>query len=362
MLLPPGKGKKPQLDLLDLPKYTRETLGLSGVNFSTDLLAGADRARLEAIRERADRSGCACLLLVEMDPQDFGSTNEANVGAATERAIRVVQAAQILGCSAASIKVKASDDDTTLARAAAALKPVVERAEKLDINLLISPHTGLTERPERVTELLKKVGGFRIGTYPDFETAAASKDPAAYLHRLTPYATAVCATTVRLIDAALPPVVLTPASKAPLIDDLDDDELAPAPAKGKGKKGAKAASPAPGAESEEDGKGKKGKGKKAAAPTPPPAPEPEEDAELEDAELDELEALIDEAIAEEEGPQVIVYRHEPYDLSVMINAISSVGYDGPLSIDYRGKDDVTQAIIQSRDTLLGLIAAAKAAG
>ena len=268
MLLPPGKGKKPQLDLLDLPKYTRETLGLSGVNFSTDLLAGADRARLEAIRERADRSGCACLLLVEMDPQDFGSTNEANVGAATERAIRVVQAAQILGCSAASIKVKASDDDTTLARAAAALKPVVERAEKLDINLLISPHTGLTERPERVTELLKKVGGFRIGTYPDFETAAASKDPAAYLHRLTPYATAVCATTVRLIDAALPPVVLTPASKAPLIDDLDDEELAPAPAKGKGKKGAKAASPAPGAESEEDGKGKKGKGKKAAAPTP----------------------------------------------------------------------------------------------
>ena len=59
---------------------------------------------------------------------------------------------------------------------------------------------------------------------------------------------------------------------------------------------------------------------------------------------------------------MIVYRHEPYDLSVMINAISSVGYDGPLSIDYRGKDDVTQAIIQSRDTLLGLIAAAKAAG
>jgi hypothetical protein len=361
MLLPPGKGKKPQLDLLDLPKYTRETLGLSGVNFSTDLLAGSDRAKIEAIRERADRSGCACLLLVEMEPQDFGSTSESAVGAATERAIRVVQAAQILGCSAASIKVKAADDDATLVRAAAALKPVVERAEKLDINLLISPHTGLTDRPERVTELLKKVGGFRIGTYPDFETAAASKDPAAYLHRLTPYATAVCATTVRLVDSALPPVVLPPPSKAGAPAEIEEDDDAP-PAKGKGKKGAKAATPEP---AEEDAKAKKGKGKKAgpaAAPPPPPPPEPEEDAELEDAELDELEALIDEAIAEDEGPQVIVYRHEPYDLGVMINAISSVGYDGPLSIDYRGKDDVTQSIIQSRDTLLGLIAAAKAAG
>ncbi len=352
MLLPPGKGKKPQLDLLDLPKYTRETLGLSGVNFSTDLLAGADRTRLENIRERADRSGCACLLLVEMDPQDFGSTNESTVGAATERAIRVVQAAQILGCSAASIKVKASDDDNALARAAAALKPVVERAERLDINLLISPHTGLTERPERVTELLKKVGGFRIGTYPDFETAAQSKDPSAYLHRLTPYATAVCATTMRLVD----PSAIVPPKASPAAEIETP--------KAKGKKGAKAGSavPADPQEAIEETKGKKGKGKKGSVAAPPPVEVEDDSAVIDDTELDELEALIDEAIAEDEGPQITIYRHEPYDLAAMVMAISSVGYDGPLSIDYRGKEEVTQAIIQSRDTLLGMIAAAKAAG
>lgn len=338
MLLPPSKGKKSQLDLLDLPKYTRETLGLSGVNFSTDLLAGADRSKLEAIRERADRSGCACLLLVEHEPQDFGSTSESAVGAASERASRVVQAAQFLGCSAAAIKVKAQDDDTTLTRVAAALKPVVERAEKLDINLLISPEKGLTERPDRVTELLKKVGGFRIGTYPDFEVASAAKDPVAYLHRLTPYATAVCAATVKLVDPAGEPVA-------------------------KPKKSPKVATPAktePEAEADKAAPGKKGKGKKA-APPPPPEPEPEEDPELDDAELDELEALIDEAIEAEE-PELVAWHHEPYDLAAMVNAISSVGYDGPLSIEYRGKDDVTQSIINSRDTLLALIAAAKNSG
>ncbi|MFO0856052.1 MAG: hypothetical protein U0640_01700 [Phycisphaerales bacterium] len=341
MLLPPGKGKKSQLDLLDLPKYTRETLGLSGVNFSTDLLAGADRSKLEAIRERADRSGCACLLLVEYEAQDFGSSNESTVGAATERALRVVQAAQILGCSAAAIKVKAPDDDTTLTRVAAVLKPVVERAEKLDINLLISPEKGLTERPDRVTELLKKVGGFRIGTYPDFEVAAAAKDPVAYLHRLTPYATAVCATTVKLIDPAGEPIAVKPKKSAKAATPAKTETAEPA--------------------AEEPATGKKGKGKKAAAPPPPPEPEPEEDPELDDAELDELEALIDEAIEEEE-PELVAWRHEPYDLAAMVNAISSVGYDGPLSIEYRGKEDVTQAIIQSRDTLLALIAAAKNAG
>lgn len=342
MLLPPGKGKKSQLDLLDLPKYTRETLGLSGVNFSTDLLAGADRSKLEAIRERADRSGCACLLLVEHEPQDFGSNSESAVGAAAERASRVVQAAQILGCSAAAIKVKAADDDTTLTRVAAALKPVVERAEKLDINLLISPEKGLTERPDRVTELLKKVGGFRIGTYPDFEVASASKDPVAYLHRLTPYATAVCAATVKLIDPAGEAIAAKPKRSVKAATPAKVEEVA-APA------------------AEEPATGKKGKGKKGAPPPPPPEPEPEaEDPELDDAELDELEALIDEAIEEE--PELVAWRHEPYDLAAMVTAISSVGYDGPLSIEYRGKEDVTQAIIQSRDTLLALIALAKNAG
>lgn len=194
-----GKGKKgaAKLDLLDLPRFVREELLLSGLNLSTDLLAGADRAKLETIRERADRASCACLLLVEHEAQDLVSDE----GGGAPRLVRVIEAGHILGCTAVAMKVQAKDTDEALAKVATRLRPVMERAEKLDINLLISPHAGLTERTERVTELLKKVGGFRVGTFPDFEAASKSKDAGAYLHRLTPYATVVSAATIEFARA-----------------------------------------------------------------------------------------------------------------------------------------------------------------
>jgi hypothetical protein len=72
MLLPTGRSKKPKMEMMDLPAFTRDSLGLSGFNLSTDLLVGADRAKLEAIRERTDRASCSCLLLIEPEPQHFG--------------------------------------------------------------------------------------------------------------------------------------------------------------------------------------------------------------------------------------------------------------------------------------------------
>ena len=259
-MLTAGRGKKPKLDLLELPSFARETLGLAGINLSTDLLAGADRSRLEGVRERADRSSCACLLLVEADAQPFGAAQEKASQGATERMLRVVEAAHLLGCSAAAVRIEAVDDDATFLRVAARLKPVMEKAEKLDINLLISPNKGLTGRPERVTELLKKVGGFRIGTYPDFQTASEAKDPVGYLQRLTPYATAVSASTMRFVTAA---------GAEPGDEDLD---------------------------------------------TP--------------------------------------VKHQSYDLKPLVDAVVSVGYDGPLALDYRGGGDVTMGLIRSRDAIM----------
>lgn len=218
-----AKGKS-RLDLADLPRFTHEVLGLGGLNLSTTLLAGADRARLETIRERADKASCACLLLIESEPQALGSSDE-DAKPAIQRMVKVVEAAHILGCSSASLRISGADSDSMIAGAAQNLRKVVERAEKLDINVLIMPNAGLTRTPERVGEIIKKVGGFRIGTFPDFQAAAASADPAAYLHRLTPYATAVSGSTVQFVPAKgkdspeLPPEALVhkPYELKPLV-------------------------------------------------------------------------------------------------------------------------------------------------
>ena len=252
---PPGR--KMALSVLDLPVFAKETLGLSGLNLPTDMLAGADSQRLENIRERADKAGCSCLLLIESDAQALSSDGEAG-DAAGVRMGRVIRAAALLGCNSVAMKLKPAEGDKAFETTSKRLRKIVDNMEKLDISILIAPSDGLTSQPEKLTDLIKKVGGFRIGTFPDFQTASKAKDPVVYLRRLCPYASAVCAATVSFKARA------------------EATEEAPAP------------------------------------------------------------------------PAV----HEGYDLAPLVQAVSSVGYQGTLAIEYRGKDDVLRGVINSRDALL----------
>lgn len=332
---------KGALSISDLPVYARETLGLVGLNLSTDLLVGADRRTLETIRERADKAACTCLLLMEADAQELASADPAIAAAAVTRGERVVEAAHILGCSAASIPLAGHDDQASMDRAIERLKPIVARAEKRDISLLITPGPGLTSRADRVTELLKRVGGFRIGTFPDFAFAAKTDDAAAYLHRLTPYATIVSAST---LSFAMPGEEPKPAKKAKkkTAKPKDDEEDEESP---------KAATPAP-----------KGKGKGAKAPddladkiaakiAQKMREEPEED--------DEADGPMDFGDEEEVGQIIDPDRapiHTAYDLETLLESILAVGYDGPLTLDYRGGGDPAMGVAHSREAILAALA------
>ncbi len=187
-------------NLADVPRVVREQYGLSGLNIATDLLKGADRAALAALRDAADRAGCACLVLVE-PPLPLASARGDEAERALARSTRLIEAASLLGCNSLALGVAGDTRDETFERAVDALRDVAAAAEKRELNVLIAPTRGLTEEPERVTELIKRVGGFRIGTYPDFEAASRAADPKAYLRRLAPYAWAVSASTVDFVEA-----------------------------------------------------------------------------------------------------------------------------------------------------------------
>lgn len=222
-----GRAAKPRVDMLDLPQFTRQELGLHGLNLSTELLAGVSRERLEKLRERSDKAGCACLLLIESEPQAFGDANEANALAAVERLQKVIQAGHILGCNAVAVKAAGHDDPAVFLRASDRLRKAVDKAERLELNVLLAPNDGLTATPERITELIKKIGGFRVGTFPDFQAAAAAPDPIAYLRRLTPYASVVSASTLKFTpekgaesDSPEAPVKHGPYALEPLVEAI----------------------------------------------------------------------------------------------------------------------------------------------
>ncbi|HYE01948.1 MAG TPA: TIM barrel protein [Phycisphaerales bacterium] len=196
-LLAPDRSGNARLRLADLPRYAREELGLFGLNFSTALLAGSDYESLDRLREAADRAACPCLVLVESEPLDFASEDDDLAEAAVERLVRVARAASRLGCNSASVMLGGVTDEPGVDRSVERLKQVIRVADRLELNILLMSASGLTADPDSLTALIKRIGGFRIGTMPDFELAGLAPDPVLYLRRLTPYAAAVTAATRR---------------------------------------------------------------------------------------------------------------------------------------------------------------------
>lgn len=217
--------KKGKLDAV--PAIVRDEFGLSGLNVASALLKGADRSALASFRDSADRAGCACLVLVE-PPLLLASHKKSEALPALVRSLKLVEAASLLGCNSLAMGVQADATDEAFERAVDALREVAAAAEKRELNVLIAPGPGLTAEADRVTELIKRVGGFRVGTYPDFEVASKAVDPVAYLRRLVPYAWAVSAATREFVDLALDEA--EPADGADLEggeDDLADLLAAP---------------------------------------------------------------------------------------------------------------------------------------
>jgi len=277
------------MSLTELPSFVRNELGLTGLLLTTDLLAGADRARLMNVLECADKAACPVLAIAEVNPLPLADPDDRKADAAVERCMRVAQAAHWMGCSAFAVPVLAAETEEAMELAADRLKSVARKAEKLDLNLCIAPTGGLTKSPEKVGELLKKIGGFRIGTMPDFAAAADSADRIAYLRRLVPYASMVVASGVKFEPVG--PVVRPEA------------EAKPKAAKGRGKTKKAAEEPADAPP----------------APVPPPS-----------------------------GNSV---RHTAYDLRELASVLVSVGYEGPIAIDYRGGGDPVPAILHIKGVL-----------
>ena len=184
-----------ELALTDLPRYVQEEHGLRGLSLTTDLLAGAGMPEIDRLREASDKATCPILMLHENTPQNF--SNAETVDDAVGRVSRVLHAGQRLGCSAVGVELAPAADEDELERVVDGLKEVSPVAEKLDLNLLVRVGQAPVATPEEVSDLIKRVGGFRIGTLPDFELAAASGDGPEHLKRVAPYSTVGLASAVK---------------------------------------------------------------------------------------------------------------------------------------------------------------------
>lgn len=188
-----GKGED-HLDLLDVPRFAIRELQLRGLNLPASMLTGWGLEELDALRDRADKAGCPCLVLFDDQSLPFASGKAAEREQARDRARRLAVAANRLGCNAVAFHCDAPDRDESLERIADEIRGVMPGIERLELNVLLAPGRGLTASPERLTDLIKRVGGFRIGSLPTFGDAAVTGDAPEALKKLAPYAGAIHAT------------------------------------------------------------------------------------------------------------------------------------------------------------------------
>ena len=186
--------KAEPLHLLDIPALAYDKLDLRGLNVAASMLKGWSMQELDALRDAADKAHCPCLVLFDDVPLPFAAASPAERDSARERLQMIGKAAHRLGCNSIAVKVEAPDTDEALELAANEIKNAMAPVERLELNVLLSPEPGLTADPDRLTELIKTIGGFRIGSLPDFGSAAATGDAIGALRKLAPYAQAIHAT------------------------------------------------------------------------------------------------------------------------------------------------------------------------
>jgi sugar phosphate isomerase/epimerase len=172
---------------MDIADFVAEELGLKGLNVNTSLLKGMGAKDLETLRDRADRARCPILVLVDEAALDFGPVNGV---AARERVERLGLAASKLGAPSVPVELGALPAENFDAYAAN-IKRALAALDRFDTHLLIRPGAGAAGDAQRIADLIKKIGGFRIGSMPTFAHAAGTKDPDDTLRRLSPYAQAM---------------------------------------------------------------------------------------------------------------------------------------------------------------------------
>jgi len=178
----------------DLPRFVFQQTTLRGLALDTALFKGWGLDDLETLRVQADQAGCPCLLLRESYAVSSGQSSGAGFEKAMQRVQLVARAAHRLGCNALSLQPDCAGkeaNDRTFDHHVGFYRHVVERVDRLELNVLVEPATGWLGEPNWLIELVKKVGGFRIGTLPTFEAACRTPDCVAALRQTAPYAGAV---------------------------------------------------------------------------------------------------------------------------------------------------------------------------
>jgi sugar phosphate isomerase/epimerase len=176
---------------LDFPGIAREVFDLNGIEFVNTLFEVPHVNYLNQLKQNADDHGVE-MILIMVDSEGDGAEPTAELRkqfAVNHR--KWIDIAQYLGCHAIRTNCRApkdADSKEALKWATESYNMLLEYAKPAGIKVCIENHGGVSNDPDWMLDLLKKVDDPDFGTYPDWRSPSDEFDNIDYLKKTIPHA------------------------------------------------------------------------------------------------------------------------------------------------------------------------------
>lgn len=159
-----------KLDNLEFADVANK-LGIKGIEYVNQFFKdkAKDTKYLDQMKQRAADNGVTSLLIMCDGEGRLGDPDDAKRKQAVENHYKWLDAAKHLGCH--SIRVNAASGgeyEEQVKLAADGLSRLADYAAKLDLNVIVENHGGLSSNGAWLAKVMKTVGKDNCGTLPDF--------------------------------------------------------------------------------------------------------------------------------------------------------------------------------------------------
>src|SRR5215470_10208211 len=176
---------------LDFPRIAREDFGLNGIEFVNTLFEAPTEEYLKKLKHNASDHGVA-MVLIMVDDEGDGCSDTASGRKQFEINHRKwVDIAHYLGCHAIRTNCRGPHDvakGKALDWATESYNKLLEYAGPSNVSIVIENHGGVSNDPDWMVSLIKRINDPAFGTYPDWRNPSDEFDNYTYLQKTSPYA------------------------------------------------------------------------------------------------------------------------------------------------------------------------------
>jgi len=175
----------------DFPRIAREDFDINGIEFVSTLFELPTYSYLNRLRRNAEKHNVTMILIMV---DDEGETCDPSREKRIQTAInhrKWVDIARYLGCHSIRTNCrgpKNAPKDQALEWAADCYNRLLEYAAPFGTGVLIENHGGLSNDPDWMVSLFKKVDNPYFGSYPDWRGPSREFDNYGYVRKMLPYA------------------------------------------------------------------------------------------------------------------------------------------------------------------------------